>query len=192
VLEEVGFKARIRRERSLHPDGLVFEQKPTPGKRVRRGWTVRVTVAFYTPPEPPPPPPAPPSSTMTRLVGLDYAEASSRMEELGVIANSYPVRSRRTVAVVIAQKPRPGTRVLRGSRIRLTVSAGTRPLSPGTVPDTVGLTELDAHLRCRDAHFMCRTVVVTEGPSGRVVRQLPEAGSTKRPLTQMTLYVGGG
>lgn len=192
-LQRAGFRARVRRERSFQPDGTVFEQTPRPGKRLRQGKVVLVTVSFFKPRRPPPPPPAPPVSALPRVVGLDYSEAAARMELLGIVANSYPVRSNRPVTIVVGQTPAPRTRARRGSRVRLIVSVGKRRLPPARVPDTVGLKELTAHLRCRDERFTCRTFLVPArrpGEAGRVLRQLPQAGRIDRALTQMKLYVG--
>jgi eukaryotic-like serine/threonine-protein kinase len=194
-LEEAGLRATIRREKSFQPDGLVFEQTPRSGQRLRQGRAVLVTVSVFKSRAPVPPRPrAPPVSAVPDVVGLDYWEAAARMEIRGVVANLYPVRSNRAYAIVIRQAPIAGAQVRRGSRVRLSVSRGTRAVPAFPVPDTVGLSELAAHARCRDVNFTCRTVLVparrpTE--AGRVVRQRPRAGSTARGLTQMTLYVGG-
>jgi beta-lactam-binding protein with PASTA domain len=192
-LQEAGFRAKFRRERSFVPDGIVFEQTPEPGKRLQQGRTVLVTVSLFKPRAPPPPPPAPPVSALPRVVGLDYSEAAARMELLGIVANAYPVRSNRPVTIVVGQTPAPATRARRGSRVRLIVSVGKRRLPPARVPDTVGLKELTAHSRCRDEHFTCRTFLVPArgpGEAGRVVRQRPQAGRIEQTLTQVTLYVG--
>jgi eukaryotic-like serine/threonine-protein kinase len=194
-LEEAGFRAKIRRERSFQPDGLVFDQQPRAGLRLQRGRTVLLTVSVFPSREPPPRrPPAPPVSAVPRLVGLDYWEAAARMELLGVIANLYPSRSNRSFGTVVRQSPAPGGQIRRGSRVRLDVSLGTYPLRRVSVPDTVGLSEQTAHARCRDAYLTCRTVLVAApepSAAGRVVRQSPPAGHVDEALTQMTLFVGG-
>jgi eukaryotic-like serine/threonine-protein kinase len=193
-LDRAGFRAVVRREPSFYPDETVFEQRPNPGLRFRRGTTVRLTVASFEARKPPPRPPAPPVSRVSRLVGLDYSEAAARMEVLGIVPDSYPVRSSRAPTIVISQTPAPGTQVRRGARVRLVVSVGKRALAPALVPDTVGLMELAAHSRCRAANFTCRTILVPAsrpGDAGRVVRQQPPAGSALPELTQMKLFVAG-
>jgi serine/threonine-protein kinase len=125
------------------------------------------------------------------VVGLDYFEATARMEILGIFADTYPVRASRRVTFIVRQTPAPGTRVDRGSRVKLTVSTGSGRLPEFEVPDTVGFKELRAHAICRDGNFTCRTIVVSEGSPGRVVRQDPPAGQQRRALSQMKLYVGG-
>jgi PASTA domain len=194
-LEEAGFRAKIRRERSFQPDGLVFDQQPRAGLRLQRGKTVLLTVSVFPSREPAPRhPPAPPVSAVPRLVGLDYWEAAARMEVLGVIANLYPSRSNRSFGTVVRQSPAPGAQIRRGSRVRLDVSLGTYPLRRVSIPDTVGLSEQTAHARCRDAYLTCRTVLVAApepSAAGRVVRQSPPAAHVDEALTQMTLFVGG-
>jgi beta-lactam-binding protein with PASTA domain len=194
-VEEAGFRAKIRRERSFQPDGLVFDQQPRAGLRLQRGKTVVLTVSVFPSRAPAPRrPPAPPVSAVPRLVGLDYWEAAARMELVGVITNLYPSRSNRSFGTVVRQSPAPGARISRGSRVRLDVSLGTYPLRRVNIPDTVGLTEQTAHARCRDAYLTCRTLLVAApepSAAGRVVRQSPPAGHVDEALTQMTLFVGG-
>lgn len=193
AVKAAGYRAKVRWRPSLQPDGLVFEQVPPSNKRLPRGRTVRLTVSSVTPSREPPRPPPPLVSSVPRVVGLDYSEAAARMEVLGVVANLYPVRSKKPVTTVTAQLPAPGRRITRGSRVRLTVSVGTGRWPLGEVPGTLGLKELTAHARCRDADFLCRTVAVPtrhpRGP-GRVVRQRPTAGEERPELTQITLFVG--
>jgi beta-lactam-binding protein with PASTA domain len=193
AVKAAGYRVRVRRERSLQPDGEVFRQVPLAYRRLRRGRTVLLTVSAITPSGEPPPPPPPRVSSVPRVVGLDYSEAAARMEALGVVANLYPVRSRKRPTIVTGQVPIPGRRITPGVRVRLTVSVGRRPLPSDTVPNTVGLREMPAHALCRDADFLCRTVAVPtrhpRGP-GRVVRQRPNAGEVEEELTQMTLFVG--
>lgn len=193
VVEEAGYRAKVRRERSFQPDGLVFEQKPEADKRLRRGRTVVLTVSLFKGRKPPPEPAPPPVSPAPPVVGLDYWEAAARMEDLGFVANLYPVRSRKPVTTVVTQTPPAGRSVSRGSRVRLTVSVGRRPRPEARVPNTVGMKELVAHERCRDARFTCRTLAVpTRHPAGpgRVVRQQPAAGLASKELSQITLFVG--
>jgi beta-lactam-binding protein with PASTA domain len=192
-LKRIGFRPKVQLERSFQPEGTVVEQAPSPNSRLRQGQIVRITVSFFERRIAPPPPPAPRVSTIPRLTGLDYWEASARMELLGVVANTYPVRSKRPELIVVRQVPKAGTRAFRGARMRLTVSVGRRPQRPTLVPDTVGLLELRAHSLCRDARLTCRTIVVPtrhpRGP-GRVVRQRPATGEQAKSLAQMTLFVG--
>lgn len=191
LLKTSGFRGRARRERSFAPEGLVFKQTPKPGKRSRQGTTVSFAVAFFPPRTPPLEPAAPPVSELPPVVGLDYSEAATRMEVLGIVADTYPVRASRRVTYIVRQTPAPGTRVNRGSRVKLTVSTGSGQLPAFEVPDTVGFKELRAHAICREGNFTCRTIVVSEGSAGRVVRQDPPAGQERRALSQMKLYVGG-
>jgi hypothetical protein len=193
VIEEAGYRVKVRQERSFQPDGLVFEQEPEADQRLGPDKIVVLTVSLFKARKPPPDPAPPSASPAPRVVGLDYWEAAARMEDLGFVANLYPTRSRRPVTTVVTQTPSPRTSVARGTHVRLTVSLGRRPLPEATVPNTVGMKELTAHSRCRDARFTCRTLAVpTRHPSGpgRVVRQKPEAGLTSKELTQMTLFVG--
>jgi hypothetical protein len=191
LLRRRGLRGKLRRERSFQPEGLVFTQRPARGAQSRQGTTVSFTVAFYPPRTEPPPPPAPPVSNLPPVVGLDYWEAAARMEVQGMLVDTYPVRAGRRAAYVVRQSPAAGTRVSRGSRVKLTVSIGNgRQLTPRDVPNLVGLRELRAHAVCRDARFTCRTFVVPEGPPGRVVRQRPEAGEQLRSLSQIRLLVG--
>jgi PASTA domain len=194
AVKAAGYRVEVRRERSFQPDGQVFQQVPLGNRRLRRGRTVVLTVSAFSPSGEPPPPPPPRASSVPRVIGLDFSEATARIEALGVVANLYPVRSRaKRVTIVTSQVPVPGTRITPGAHVRLTVSVGARRLPSATVPDTVGLKELTAHRLCRDENFLCRTVAVPTrhpGGPGRVVRQQPNAGEAAERLSQMTLFVG--
>jgi hypothetical protein len=91
-----------------------------------------ITARFVTvtQPPPPPPPPAPPPVARCRVPGvvgkkLPAARTAIRRARCAV-GRVRRARSRRARGRVIAQRPRAGLRVRRGTRVNLTVSRGRR------------------------------------------------------------------
>ena len=59
-----------------------------------------------------------------RVVGLSEADAAQRLSRSGLDLRVVRVASRRPVGTVVAQNPRAGERVRRGSTVRVNVSRG--------------------------------------------------------------------
>jgi hypothetical protein len=76
----------------------------------------------------PPPPPAPPRTCrVPRVVGRTLGAARTAIRRAGCTTGRVRrARSRRAKGKVLSQSPRPGARVARGTRVKLTVSQGRR------------------------------------------------------------------
>ncbi len=123
------------------------------------------------------------------VVGLGRARATASIEGVGLQALARVESSARPAGVVLAQNPRAGVRLGRGSLVGLTVSAGARA---GTVPSVVGLNAADAAaaLRAAGLGYVTRRIV-SQRSAGIVVEQSPRAG-TARPRGDVLLSVSQG
>jgi serine/threonine-protein kinase len=206
-LSEAGLRAQVGRETSEDvPLGSVIEQDPAAGSDVTRLRVVELTVSSGPPEvetvtetvtetetQPPPEPPDPETVQMPDVVGLSHEEAAASVEDLGLVADTYPVPSAEPFGVVVAVAPAAGTEVREGQSVRLNVSLGPDERTSVTVPDLTGLEASDARRRCREAGLTCRTLYRTapsEEEQGEVLDQQPAAGETVLQLTQITLFVG--
>jgi beta-lactam-binding protein with PASTA domain len=194
--EERGLEARVQRAVSDQVSGTVIDQSPDPGIELERGGRVLIVVAAeeetqtetVTETETV----APETVEVPDVVGLDHESAGREIDDLGLIANTYPVPSSDTRGTVVAQAPGAGSEVVEGSGVRLNVALGPGGLGTFDVPDFTGLEVRDALERCR-RRFTCR-VLERRGPSeeeaGEVLDQEPAAGTSAEQLSQITLFVG--
>ena len=68
-----------------------------------------------------------PSVTVPKLIGEPVGTARQRVKRLGLAPKVVHVHSLRIVNTVIAQHPRAGARVARGTRVTISVSSGPGP-----------------------------------------------------------------
>jgi beta-lactam-binding protein with PASTA domain len=102
----------VTERQSARKVGTVLAQTPRPGARVRRGAVVRLVVAT-----------AIPRVRVPRVVGEPQQRAATAISSRGLALAfaGRPVRRAARVGVVVAQAPRAGRRVDRGSKVTLTV-----------------------------------------------------------------------
>jgi len=125
------------------------------------------------------------------LVGLDHADAGRAAEDLGLVANTYPVESDAPAGQVVTQEPDSGVELATDERLRLDVSVGPDPLVAVVVPDVTGAEGAQAREILRRAGFTVLTVdedAPTPDEAGRVLLQDPAAGTEAAALTQVTVY----
>ncbi len=65
--------------------------------------------------------------TVPRVVGLLKTNAVVRLQRAHLRTTAVSVHSNALVGTVLAQKPSAGSKVLRGTRVRITVSSGPGP-----------------------------------------------------------------
>ncbi len=117
TLASKGLKLRARRETSSDraPEGQIIEQYPEAGTEVDAGSTVDVTVSVGAP-----------SVEVPDLAGKDHSEARTTLnvaslklgEQVSALSSNVPED------MIVKQYPAAGTRVKKGSSVRLTVSSG--------------------------------------------------------------------
>jgi serine/threonine-protein kinase len=191
---------------SSEPAGTVVAQNPKPGQKVARGSKVRLNVskggAATTQTTTTTATTATTATTTTtataarvavpNLVGQRFGPAVRRLETSGLRANVVYATSTRPRGTVTAQRPAAGTRVRRGSRVRLTVSAGANPTLQA-VPDVVGQDQNSAVTALQQAGFtpvVVRRVVTNASQDGMVVEQQPAAGGQAPRGGSVAIYVG--
>ena len=165
------------------PQGTVISQDPIGGSRRKRPTqdpiTVKLVVSLGTE-----------TVEVPVAIGQDQRLIAARLRELGcVVEISYQSGSRPTGEVLWIE-PRAGTEVPKGTRVLLTVCAGTAEESV-TVPDFCGMPRADALVQLWLSRLSLAEVVETESekPEGTVVRQSHPAGSLVPSGTRVTLYV---
>lgn len=186
ILRRAGLRLQLRTIRSPEPEGVVVSQAPGPDEEVSPRTIVVLEVAG-----PPPPPPEPAATIeVPRLVGLTSSEARNRLRDLGLRFTQRPVESTRPKGTVVAQSPRPGTRLRERQAVTLTVSTGPALVS---IPDVVGLDEQAARNELEAAGFEVEVVEEATGvvdEDGVVLAQEPAGGASRPKGSVVTITIG--
>jgi len=157
--------------------GLVIDQTPDPGTHVAKNTTVTIHVSK-----------GPPQVPVPDVVGKSQADAVSALTAAGLKANVHSVHSSKPPDTVTAQDPQAGTKVLKGSRVRINISSGPQPVS---VPYVVGLSFDQASAQLQSAGFaVARKNVDSNQPKDTVVAEQPSG--TAAPGATITLSVSRG
>ncbi|HKD35025.1 MAG TPA: Stk1 family PASTA domain-containing Ser/Thr kinase [Gaiellaceae bacterium] len=157
--------------------GLVIDQTPDPGTHVAKNTTVTIHVSK-----------GPPQVPVPDVVGKSQADAVSALTAAGLKANVHSVHSSKPPDTVTAQDPQAGTKVLKGSRVRINISSGPQPVS---VPYVVGLSFDQASAQLQSAGFaVARKNVDSNQPKDTVVAEQPTG--TAAPGATITLSVSRG
>ena len=196
ALKTAGFAYTIVVVPSDQARGTVVSQAPAGGATAPQGSKVRLnvasgtggggtgTTATTT---------APASASVPRVVGLNQTVAQRRLQAVGLTSNVVYVASTQPAGRVVAQRPLPGTKVKRGSRVRLNVSTGPNPQAARSVPDMVGQDEATATTTLQNAGFVVEVIdqpTTDQTQDGVVVDEQP-AGGTRAPRgAVITIYVG--
>jgi len=202
--------------------GLVIQQKPRPGVRLARGAGVRVMVSAREPgpaegraPQPAdlglppalppavpserPPFPLPPPMPVAPTLPAQQAAGAAPAPVAPSMAAPPPTvisRSRPAPAPAPVPGPAPGT----APRVPLPpvrpgspdAPAQAERAMPGVVPDMLGLPLVDAEQRAREAGLVLYVERVPGHPLGRVLEQVPAAGSTRAAGSVVRVQVTAG
>ncbi len=160
-------------------EGIVFQQDPAEGTRVDPESVVRISVSSGKP-----------EVTVPSLVGQTESDAVAELTRAGLDAQIVQVNSEQEEGRVTGQFPAAGTVVVEGTRVRINVSKGPRPV---TVPSVVDLPYDQAAAELRSAGFdVTRIDVDSDLAAGIVVRQDPDGGSEASRGSTVTLSVSRG
>ncbi len=130
--------------------------------------------------------------TLTDMVNLTQADASQKLEDLGLRVKINPiVNDRVEEGRVFDQRPRAGAKVAKGSLVELSVSSGKTPVN---IPLVEGLTEEDARDALERANLVAdiQPEPSDDVPEGEVISQDPKAGELLAPGSSVTLKVSSG
>ena len=171
---------RVRRiSNSDVEQGLVFAQSPTEGTKVDKEEVVVIDVSA-----------GPPEVTVPSVVGQSSTDAVAELIRAGLATQIVEVNSDRDQGTVTAQAPGAGTVVVEGTRVRINVSKGPKPV---TVPNVVGLPYDQAASELQRAFFgVARVDVDSDQARGIVVDQDPNGGSESSKGSTITLSVSKG
>ncbi len=180
AISDKGLQPRVRRiSNSDVEEGVVFAQRPAEGKRVDPETTVTIDVSSGKP-----------EVSVPSLVGQSRDSAVAALTQLGLVAQVVEVNSDDEEGTVVAQSLAPGTVVVEGTRIRINVSKGPKPV---VVPNVVNQPYEQAALELRRNGFgVTRIDVASDLTEGIVVDQDPSGDSEATKGTTVTLSVSKG
>jgi eukaryotic-like serine/threonine-protein kinase len=180
LIQDRGLVPQVRRvSNSDVPEGTVFAQKPTEGTKVDKQTLVRIDVSSGKP-----------QVTIPSVVGQSIQDAVAELTRAGLDAQVVEVNSDRDQGTVTAQSPSPGTVVVEGTRVRINVSKGPKPVS---IPSVVGLPYDQAASELRQKGFgVSRIDKDSDQAAGIVTDQDPSGGSEGSKGSTVTLTVSKG
>jgi beta-lactam-binding protein with PASTA domain/predicted Ser/Thr protein kinase len=157
--------------------GVVISQSPNAGFKAAKNSTVDIDVSTGLP-----------QVEVPSVVGKSRDDAVATLTNAGLQPKVFQIHSSRPPDTVTAQDPKAGTEVLKGSRVRINVSTGPRPVS---VPYVVGLPFDQASSQLQNAGFaVARENVDSDQPANTVVDEKPSGSAA--PHSTITLSVSKG
>jgi serine/threonine-protein kinase len=169
-LNKVGLKVNIDEENSdTVRDGLAIRTVPREGTLVTRNTRVRLFVSA-----------GPSKVEVPDVVGLSRESAEQLLGNTGLEVAVNEEESDQRENEVLSQDPGGGSRVVKGTRVTITVSTGRPKVD---VPDVTGLTASAAAAQLRRAGLNPVTrerKVDNEDDDGKVVDQSPAGGEADR------------
>ena len=157
----------------------VFAQAPEQGDHIDKGNAVTIFVSEGKA-----------KSKVPDVRGLPLADAISRLADRNLKADVHSVHSDKPEGTITAQSPSPGDVVVQGSKVRINVSQGPKPIS---VPNVIGQPYANAASALQGAGFsVAKEEVESDQPKGNVVDQTPSAGSEAPLGSKITLRVSKG
>ncbi len=180
AIRDAGLRPRaVGRSHPTVPRGEVFAQEPDAGERIQKGNAVRIFVSTGKP-----------RVNVPDVLGAREADAIATIRAAGLIPNPVEIFSDDPQGSVIAQEPKGGTSVVRGTTVRINISKGQQTTG---LPNVIGLSYDNASEQLRRAGFTpVRADVDSSEPKGTVIEQDPAPGSLQPPGTRITLTVSSG
>jgi beta-lactam-binding protein with PASTA domain len=202
-LQAKGFQSDVKRVASSKPKGIVVNQSPVAGVTAVRGTDVKLTVSSGVKPV-----------IVPQVVGQTQGSAVATLTRLKLKPILQNVPSAKPVGIIVAQKPKAGTEVDKGSKVTLNVSTGnpstttvatttttattatvttTAAAQRTRVPRVVGLAQTPALRRLNALGFRpIVTYVSSAQPANRVVSQRPAPGTSLRRGAPVRVNVSTG
>jgi serine/threonine-protein kinase len=168
-----------RRPSTAQPATFVFDQNPSPGNKTPKGNTVTIFVSTGIAKVPVP-----------DVRNKDSTDAAAAIAALGLKPDVHQVPSDKDPGTVVAQAPGPGTKVAKGSKVRINVSNGPAQVA---VPPVVGIPFAQASSELQAKGFKVeRTDQDSNEPADTVLRQDPPANTDAPKGSTITLTVSKG
>jgi beta-lactam-binding protein with PASTA domain/predicted Ser/Thr protein kinase len=179
-IRRVGLRpARVNRSHETFAIGIVFRQEPEAGERVPKGNAVRLFVSTGKP-----------RVAVPDVLGAREADAVVTIRAAGLVPDTRDIFSDEPTGTVIAQDPKGGISVVKGTTVRINISKG---LQNRGIPSVIGQSFAEASRQLRAAGFTpVREDVDESAPKGQVVGQDPGPGTLHPPGTEVTLSVSTG
>ena len=168
---------------SNYAEGYVYKQSPVSGRTVREGQSVTLTVSLGTQ-----------YVTVPDLTNYVQADAEQQLKNLGVsVLVTQAVEPSVASGAVIRTDPAAGSQVAAGSTVVVYIS---RPQVATTtkVPSLVGMSADDARTLLVQNHLGLgsQSEQYSSQPAGTVISQTPEAGSTAKLNSRVSIVVSAG
>jgi eukaryotic-like serine/threonine-protein kinase len=169
----------IRRPDDKVPETYVVSQDPSAGTRTDKGNPVTIVVSTGLP-----------KVDVPGVVGDQATDAVAAIAERGLKADVHRINSDKETGTVTGQDPPAGTRVVKGTKVRINVSEGPKPVA---IPPVLGVPYEQAAAQLQGAGFaVARRDVDSNDPKGTVVQEDPPANSLAAKGSTVTLYVSKG
>ncbi|MFB3785635.1 MAG: PASTA domain-containing protein [bacterium] len=168
------------------PSGIVIEQRPNPGARVKKHRSISLVVSIgpeqlYIP------------ELTGRSEGEIFPEVRSAGLEIGLRASVYHPKYPK--GTIISQEPLPGNRIVQGNKINILVSLGPMPASY-VMPALIGMDLSAARKRLEESSFSISTDnikykrISNDSLWYRVLSQDPSPGARVTEKEDIALVVG--
>ncbi len=182
ILEERGLRFEVRDSVFFEemPRMSITDQNPASGSKVKKGRIIYLTVNASDPPE----------VEVPNMVDQSIRQAESSLELLG-LRNEITYKPDVSDGVVLDQKTKAGTRVLKGAIIKLTVSKNDEEAAEVETPDLKGLTMSEAK-PVLEEWGLTWTPVFEDGSdtaNATIYRQNPSRGKTIKQGSQVDLFL---
>jgi beta-lactam-binding protein with PASTA domain/predicted Ser/Thr protein kinase len=168
-----------RRPSSAQPPTFVYDQEPSSGNKIPKGNTVTIFVSTGVA-----------KVRVPDVRNKDSTDAAATIAALGLKPDVHQVPSDQDPGTVVAQAPRPGVKVTKGSKVRINVSNGPAQVA---VPPVVGIPFAQASSELQAKGFKVERVDQDSNePADTVLRQDPAANTDAPKGSTITLTTSNG
>jgi beta-lactam-binding protein with PASTA domain len=182
VLKRTGLLAEEKAEQVEDGKvGLVVAQNPKAGTSAVAGSVVAISVGIATE-----------SVVVPNVVGSGLGEAAVSLKKVQLLVGSVEPPNPGADALVLAQSPKAGSQVARGSFVDLKVQPSVTPPFTVEVPDLTRLTLDEARQKLTAQNLKPGSLTIqptTDGRAGLVLSQSPKAGAKVAPGSEVALVV---
>ncbi|MCX8064368.1 MAG: PASTA domain-containing protein [Candidatus Hydrogenedentes bacterium] len=167
---------------TAYPQGTVFTQIPNEGNLVASSYPVDIKVSS-----------GPCPTNVPNLIGLTVEQAQNALANANLSLGTvdYRCSNQYQVGIIFVQNPAPGTRVLEGSSVDITVSQGP---CLTIVPNVVGLNRSEAESQILSRELTIEVIFECNNQveQGIVFYQEPEPNTQLVTGSKVTIYVSTG